>query len=681
MLKIVFFQLFSNTQKCNYQIFSVTFFPNAEKCVCVAPGTFGNQGFSIELWGMFLKAVKKYCKTENAYRFYYRLSESYRDEYGFPRQRMIIGLGLLNELPDIGQKIQLAERIDELVKGEPGLYSINIDSLVEELAQHYYRLIRAKKKIDKKAKPGDDIEAVKLNTLKNKDVREVGAESLCNQALEQLGIKDYLMRRGWEACQVGLACTHIISRAVHPASELKTVSWVKENSAVCELTCYNAQALTKDKLYGISKKLYQEKEGLENHLSRCTNDLFNLHDKIILYDLTNTYFEGRMAKSKKAKFGRSKEKRNDAKIIVLAVVVNTEGFLKHSDIFEGNTTDHSTLKTVIHKLNWKVGYNTKNKPVVVMDAGIATEDNIRFLKSEGYPYLCVSRSNIKNYKADTESRPVQITDKRDQPIELMRVRVAGDNDNYLWVKSYAKAGKENGMHDQFSARFEEGLRGIQNGVLKKGGTKKLVKVWERVGRLKEKYPSVHNYYDLKITDNGNGLATSLSFKRNESMPYDQKAGIYFLRTSLDWADEQTIWTIYNAIREIEYSFRILKSDLDLRPIYHKTDDGSMAHLHLGLLAYWLVSTIRYQLKQKGYNHDWREIVRTMGTQKMVTTTLENSKGDIIKIRQCSEPSDMVKDIYSKLKYKSEPMPRKKSVWHTGEKIKNGYPQNQYVMDG
>ena len=153
------------------------------------------------------------------------------------------------------------------------------------------------------------------------------------------------------------------------------MSWIKENSAVCELTGYDPEKITKDKLYGISKKLYEEKSGLENHLSRCTNDLFKLQDKIILYDLTNTYFEGRMKNSQIAKFGRSKEMRKDAKLIVLAVIINGEGFLKYSDIFEGNTSDCSTLKAVITVLNQRAGY-TSVKPIIVMDAGIATEDNI-----------------------------------------------------------------------------------------------------------------------------------------------------------------------------------------------------------------------------------------------------------------------------------------------------------------
>jgi len=117
------------------------------------------------------------------------------------------------------------------------------------------------------------------------------------------------------------------------------------------LAGYDKEQVTKDKLYGISKQLYREKEELENYLSKFTNELFNLEDKIILYDLTNTYFEGRMIDSKFAKFGRSKEKRTDAKLIVLAVIVNTEGFLKYSDIFEGNTSDCATLQTVITKLN------------------------------------------------------------------------------------------------------------------------------------------------------------------------------------------------------------------------------------------------------------------------------------------------------------------------------------------
>ncbi|EKD89331.1 MAG: Transposase, IS4 family protein [uncultured bacterium] len=628
---------------------------------------------------MYIKTIRKYCLSEKTTHTYFRLSESYRDEQGIARQRMVLGLGQLLELPDFDHKILFLERLNELIKGRPTLFSCK-EEKVEQLAQHYYGELKQKKKIDRASDVSDDIDTVKLNTLKNRNIREVGAESLCYQALRQLGIEHFLKTRGWDDEQVRLAATHIISRTVYPASELKTVSWIKENSAVCELTGYDIEKVTKDKLYEISKKLYEEKSGLENHLSRCTNELFNLQDKIILYDLTNTYFEGRMKNSQMAKFGRSKEMRKDAKLIVLAVIINTEGFLKYSDIFEGNTSDCSTLKAVITALNQRAGY-TNVKPIIVMDAGIATEENIQFLKDEKYDYLCVTRSNLKDYKADTGSFPVQIYDKKNQPIELLNVRVENDTDNYLWVKSEAKALKENSMNDQFCQRFEEGLRGIQKGIASKGGTKKTDKVWERIGRLKEKYSSTHQYYDITVSDNGKGTATSLVFQKKAGVTIDDKAGIYFLRTSLNGKEEQTLWMIYNLIREIEYTFRVLKTDLDLRPVYHKTDDASMAHLHLGLLAYWLVSTIRYQLKLQGINHGWSEIVRIMSTQKTVTTMVENSKGDLIQIRQCSEPTEDVQLICTKLKYRQIPMPRKKSVWHTDETFKNQKSDCQFVMDG
>lgn len=627
-----------------------------------------------------MKNIIKYCKTEKTYHTYYRLCESYRDEFGMPRQRMVLGLGRLLEIPDVDQKILLTARINELIKGTPTLFNTYKDQSVEQLARHFYRELKLKRKIDKRPGETEEWETVDLKTLKNKDVREIGAESLCYQAFNQLNIDRFLHTRGWKDEDIKLAATHIISRAVYPASEYKTVSWIKENSAICELTGYDMERVTKDKLYGISHKLYREKEQLENHLSRCTNELFDLEDKIILYDLTNTYFEGRMKDSRMAKFGRSKEKRNDARLIVLALIVNTEGFLKYSDIFQGNTTDCQTLKMVIEKLDSKVGYIQK-KPTIVMDAGIATDANIAWLKSKQYDYLCVSRSNLKEYKADTDKGPVQIYDKRKQPIELLHVRVENDTDNYLWVKSHAKAIKENSMNEKFSERFELGLDNVQKGINTKGGTKNLNKVWERIGRLKEKYSSTHQYYEIEVLDNGQGLATGLVYSKKAKPNINSKAGIYFLRTSLNHNDEQTLWSIYNTITEIEYTFRVLKTDLDLRPIYHKTDDASMAHLHLGLLAYWLVATLRYQLKNKGVNHDWRELVRIMNTQKRVTTTIKGEGNKTIQIKQCSEPIVPVIQIYQALNYKPVPLPRKKSVWHTEEILKKFSPVNQHIDDG
>jgi transposase len=617
---------------------------------------------------MFIKPYTRYNKTTKKRYTVYRLVESYRKD-GHIRHHTITGFGKLDELPGVEQKKQLAARVEDMLENGPDSLGLGLfDEKVEELAREFYNEIKQNKHYDV-VHPEAKWETVDLSSLKTSDAREIGGEWLCKQAFDQLGINDFLHKEGWPQEQISLAATHVVCRAIHPASELKTVSYIKENSAICEITGYNREKVTKDRLYAISHKLYSVKDKLEQYLSRQTNELFDLEDKIILYDLTNTYFEGRMKHSQIAKFGRSKEKRSDARLVVLAVVVNREGFLKYTNIFRGNMSDCKTLLTVVKALSQRTSFSGR-KPIVVMDAGIATDDNVKMLKDEGYEYLCVSRSNLKEYYADIDSKPVMIKDKKQQPIELLKVKCNKNDDHYLWVKSQAKALKENSMNGLLAQRFEEGIERIQAGITTKGGTKKLDKVHERIGRLKQKFPSVHRYYEINVTDNAHGTATAISCTHKQGDDPDKNAGIYFLRTSLDEKDENTLWLIYNIIREIEYTFRVLKTDLDLRPIYHKTDDASMAHLHLGLLAYWLVSTIRYQLKQKKFRSGWMEIKRIMNTQKCSTTSITNKKEQVISIRKCTEPTTTVKQIYDLMGYKHAPFHPKKSVVPPAEIFKN-----------
>lgn len=606
---------------------------------------------------MFLKRIVKRNKTDGVGKINYRLCESYRFD-NTVRHETILHVGTLEELPDVEQKRSFLIRIEELIKqSHTGRQSLFIpdDWQVEELAQHFFKLIIEKQRID--IAKGKDYHRIDTDTVKNKNIREAGTEWLCMQALKQLKIAEFLRQQGWDETSIELAVTHVISRAAYPASELRTSQWIKQNSAVCEITGYPADQITKDKLYNISHRLYEMKDNLEKHLSKRTNELFDLHDKLIIYDLTNTYFEGSMRHSKIALFGRSKEKRNDAKLIVLAVVVNAEGFLKYSQIFEGNIADNKTLEKIIDQLSSRTS-STQRRPIVVLDAGIATEDNLELLRQKGFEYMCVSRSNKKKYIIDTSCNPVEITDKKKQSLTLQKVNVEGSSDSWLRVHSHAKALKETGMNMRFSKRFEQGLLQIKESLSKKGGVKKEQKVWERIGKLKAKYPGTNSHYEIKADSDGKGIITNITWQQKV---VQKNEGHYLLRTTLDQNEEQTQWTIYNTIREIESTFRVLKTDLDLRPIYHKTDAAAMAHLHLGLLAYWVVNTIRYQLKQKGINNEWRDIVRIMNTQKIVTTTMKTQYEQQIIIRQCSEPNEEVKTIYAALNYKEQPFTRKKSV--------------------
>ena len=157
--------------------------------------------------------------------------------------------------------------------------------------------------------------------------------------------------------------------------------------------------------------------------------------------------------------------------------------------------------------------------------------------------------------------------------------------------------------------------------------------------------------------------------------------MYFLRTSLKIADEVVIWNIYNTIREIEQTFRTLKTELDLRPIYHKTDKATMAHLHLGILAYWLVNTIRCQLKSHGINHSWTEIVRIGNTQKILTTSGQNTFDKTVTVRKCTQPDEKLSQLLQILKIPPKPFGKRKSVVHKLLPRKNETHQNQSFMSG
>ena len=615
---------------------------------------------------MFIKKIEKGNAGGKKYT-YYRLCESIRigDK---TRHNNLLNLGTLGGLEEDERKA-LANRIESLYLGTPGLFA-GASAKVETLAVRFYKKLREKHKRDKdaplsptskeavKAMPAKDWELVDIDSIQHDEVREAGAEWLCLQAVEELGIPALLASRDWGQETVNKALALLIGRAVYPASEHKTSQWMEGSSAVTELVFKEHKSLSHQQLYDTGDKLYGEREAIGQHLSRRTNELFDLSDKIIFYDLTNTYFEGRKAGSELAQFGRSKEKRSDAKLVSLALVVNAEGFVKHSKIYEGNIYEPHTLLGTVEALGSGTG---GAKPLVVMDAGIATEENLALLKEKGHDYLCVTRAKLKEYTAaGTGTKPVEITDNRNNGIQLQQVTKEGCTDRYMYIRSEMKAVKEASMEAHYSKRFEKELDHLAKAIHTKGGTKKTVKVYERLGRIKERYPKANKHYTV-VVEEKDGQATLVAHSRNPLPGPKETHGVYFLRTSLKEGDEKTIWTIYNTLTEVEATFRILKTDLNLRPVFHQKDSRAEAHIHLGVLAYMVVNTIRHKLKQKGIHHDWRNIVRIMNTQKIVNTSIKNSKGQIILLKKCSRPNSEATEIYHATNYRQMPFSLKKYV--------------------
>ena len=610
---------------------------------------------------MFIKTIVKTDKKTSKRYDYYRLCESYRLN-GKPRHRTIISLGRLEKLNKKEDRKLLADRIESMLTGSLSLFNDNIDVNIEEYAKQFYKEIISKKMFDannnsdQKDDHISDYQNIDLNTFESEEAKEIGAEWLVFQAIQQLEIDQMLRDAGFNEKEIKIALAHLISRCVFPASENKTAQWIKENSGLLDIPYFENIKINKNHLYNISRKLYQIKDHSEKFLSNKTNELFDINDTVILYDLTNTYFEGTKRDSDIAKFGRSKEKRSDARIVSLALVVNVFGFVKYSKIYAGNITDGSTLSKTIDDLETNY-FAKKTKPIIALDAGFSSEDNIKLLIKKGYDYISIFKIKLKDYTLEkNDLEQIKIFDNRKGEIKLSKVKTDGD-ETILYIKSENKAKKEDSMADKIGGRFVQGLEEIKEALSKKRGTKKEDKVHQRIGRLKEKYKSVHYQYKIDTkAENGNIVEMSWTKIKDKK----ENSGIYFARTSLK-DTEENLFKIYNTLTEIEASFRVLKTDLSLRPVYHQKDDNVIAHINLGVLAYQIVNTIRYQLKQKDINYDWKNIVRKMNTQKVVTNSMKNKRGEKLIIRSCTVPKIETKKIYSALNYKYVPFHRLKAV--------------------
>jgi hypothetical protein len=240
---------------------------------------------------MYFRSSGRYNPATGRHDWYYRLVESYRNALGEVRQRTVLSVGFVDYLK-ADQLNDIAAGLNARLRGQLSLFE---DPEVSAQINRLYDRLVKEKKVDFSKENRDknrDWQNVDLETPKNKDVSEIGSEWFASRTIDELGIPDCLRKSGWDEERVALAKAHLICRIVYPASEFRTVRYIQENSSVCEIAIYPKDKVNRYKLYDIAKALYGEKTVLEEHLSKRTNDLFGLHDNIILYDLTNTYFEG-----------------------------------------------------------------------------------------------------------------------------------------------------------------------------------------------------------------------------------------------------------------------------------------------------------------------------------------------------------------------------------------------------
>ncbi len=597
---------------------------------------------------MFIRKVKKQRSSQSKVFYQYTLAQSARVD-GKVKQRAILYLGSDPLLSDKENQRIVLSILKAKIFGQPELFPSEPPNELLELALFYYEKYCIKYGETNKpthsippAPKKAEFHNVDIKGLELNDVKTFGAEYLAKQVLDKLNLRECFRTLGMNNKQSSKALISIAARAVFSSSEYKTAQILESSSELKTLFSYEEE-ITHRQLYTISDTLYKHKEQIDNFLYQRITNMFGLEDKIVIFDISNTYFESRKANSKIAKYGRSKEKRYDCPLVVFTGVINAEGFIRHSRIYEGNKPDNATLSDMIDELKKHTSPSTNR--TIVMDAGIATEDNLELIKEKGYRYVVVSRKRLKDYPVDS-SKPkiIELTNRKKDKVQLEIFTPKGYSDTWMYVQSDAKRKKEESMSGKLNQRFEEDLAVIKKALSSKGGTKLINKVWERIGRAKQKHNRVSSKYEITVTQK-DGKAIDLKFTEKViPVNEDKQKGVYFIRTNYDNPNEKELWNIYNTIREVESTFRCLKSDLNIRPLHHQKDSRIESHIYLTILAYQLVNTIRHMLKDKGINYQWKNIVRIMNTHTIQTIILPTDK-KVIHLRKPAKPIEEVQQIY------------------------------------
>ncbi len=591
-------------------------------------------------------------------RIYYDLVENKREGKKIKHNRLMY-IGSLSGL-DVDQRSALVARMEQLLCGQ--YLSLCLDSEVESLAIQYVGKLKSRQAGHSEVGDGLDVSgglleseehaSIDLSTFRTLEGRQGGGSWLIHQVLENLGIKDFLSAlESWTPEQVEWMLLNLHGRLLHPVSERGTALWLEEASSskalMSEVREVHGQGLRRSAL-----DWWSVHDEVEDYLYSRMDALLGFGKTRYLYDLTNTYFEGRMQGSDLAQRGRSKEKRADAPLVSMGLLTNEAGFIRRSHFYAGNISEPGTLEDV-HKF-------LKDSPGVVTDAGIGTQANIEELARLAIPYISVVRSGFEEFEIDFEQGEYflhQTSNGQEYGLWLQSrkhtFKIGEDTytDWLIFVKSEAKQRKEDGIVNKQKARFEAGLSAIQNSLDKPRGHKSIGQVHQRIGRLRNKYGRVSKAFKVQCSDDGKNI-TALKWDYDASN--EKRNGTYIIRRSEPITNLHQAWKDYCALSEIEAVNRCCKTDLNLRPVYHQKDESIQAHLFLTALACNIVQFIRYQLRQNGITASWKEIVRIMDTQKSITSEFANKERQWFLLANWSEPEPKARRIYKALKLKYKP---------------------------
>lgn len=607
--------------------------------------------------GMFIRQTRTNNTAIGESYFTHRLVRSERVQ-GKVRQVTVLALG--RHFPfDREEWPLLCQRIEQIMGNQNDLLSLACPDAIERAAQRYAAALVARASApahveDTPALASPDYVEVDVDSVQLLQARSVGVEHLGLHALSQLGFIEKLTALGMSGPMRAAIIGNIIGRMAKPASELATWNWLQQHSALGELIDFDFTAMPHMGLYRASDMLMKHRCALEEQIFSSIGQLFALQETVTLYDLTNTYFEGEASGNPKAKRGRSKENRSDCPLVTLGLVLDGSGFVRRSKMFEGNVAECTTLAAMLS------GLSAPRGALVIMDAGIATEDNIAWLVLHGYRYLVVKRGGAREFDAD------QAVSVETAGGELVRVQKQLSEDGkelLLHCHSSGREKKENGMVERFTKGYENALQKIADGLHKPRSEKNYAKLLLRIGRLKQKSRGASQHYTVElVADESGQKATALSWTKvlvDGTMA--THPGVYCMRTNeMDW-DEGKLWRTYTMLTDLESVFRSLKTELGLRPVYHSKQERVDGHLFITVLAYQCVQVLRVQLKAGGINDRWAVLRDTLSVQRRVTASFSQRDGRTLHVRKSTQAEPDLMKLYRAVGVTSAPGGTKKMI--------------------
>ena len=566
-----------------------------------------------------------------------QLVESFRNAEDLPRQRVIASLGDA-ELPE-GQQKQIARAVEMRLRGVDELLPLDLSTEAAAWVGRIVQIASRSKAVEAKDS-SPVLDGVLVEQVETEQVVQYGPQVVALKAWDELGLSDILAAEGMNPGSISTAKLMVANRLIEPLSEWSLIDWA-ERTALPELLDLRITKTSKDRLYRTSDLLLKSRKSIESSLRQREKDLFSLRRSVVLYDVTNTHFEGLCEDNPKARHGKNKQHRNDCRQVAVGMAFDEKGFALAHEMFEGNMADTNTLGVMLDRLD--LNEEEAGKPVVILDAGFASEKNIQLIEGRGCSYLInVTRGSRKKYAEFFDSQDfVPIPGRK--PEDQVEVKTIPDpehsNRQLVLCRSLPRRDKEVAMLSKAEERFLSNAKALRQQI-EKGQIKQPEVIQRKIGALMQKHPRVARFYTVEHTDQ-----TLTLNRQDESFEESlDLCGDYVIKTDRSLAATE-LWTLYMTLLKAERGFRMLKGSLGLRPNFHHLEGRVDGHVFISVLAYHLLCWISCKLEQSGDRREWKTIRRLLRTHSLASTRFPLKDGRIVSVRKPTIPDAEQEQVY------------------------------------